>query len=74
MGCSPHYCIERVDRVDRANLSIPSGPLWDLAPQFYSGDFPPDIIRVDTWIKHSYTCIRINTFFFVLLHITLSIN
>jgi hypothetical protein len=26
-----------------------------LAPQFYSGDFPSDIIRIDKRIKHSYT-------------------
>jgi hypothetical protein len=39
MGCSPQYCIGRVDRVIGPTSQTPRAPFGIWALQFYSGDF-----------------------------------
>ncbi len=61
MGCSPQYCIERVDRVIGPTSQSPRAPLWDLGPQFYSGGFPLGYhsrfyaCMKPSYTRHSYT-------------------
>ena len=40
IGCSPQYCIERVDRVIGPTSQTPRAPFGIWALQFYLGDFP----------------------------------